>query len=214
MAENRLPFAEGASINRPSMFSGVNYQFWKVRMRIFIESIDRGIWNVIVNGPYVPMHVVDGVSTVKSFDKLSDIKNKRVQYDCIAKNIITSVLNLDEFFRVSQRSSAKEMWDVLEVTHEGTNDVKRARKHALIQEYKLFRMQLGESIADVQKRFTHIVNHLIGIGKQFDKEELNIKILKCLDRSWQPKVTAISETRDLTTLTTVALFGKLREREL
>jgi len=51
------------------------------------------------------------------------------------------------------------------------------------------------------------------LGKQFDKE-LNIKILKCLDRSWQPKVTAISETRDLTTLTTAALFGKLREHEL
>ena len=26
------------------------------------------------------------------------------------------------------------MWDVLEVTHAATNDVKRARKHALIQE--------------------------------------------------------------------------------
>jgi len=118
-------------------------------MRIFIESIDRGIWNAIVNRPYVPMHVVDGVSTMKSFDELSDIENKRVQYDCIAKNIITSALNLDEFFRVSQCSFAKEMWDVLEVTHEGTNDVKQARKHALIQEYELFRMQPGESIADV-----------------------------------------------------------------
>jgi len=95
------------------------------------------------------MHVVDGVSTMKSFDELSDIENKRVQYDCIAKNIITSALNLDEFFRVSQCSFAKEMWDVLEVTHEGTNDVKQARKHALIQEYELFRMQPGESIADV-----------------------------------------------------------------
>jgi len=137
-----------------------------------------------------------------------------VQYDCIAKNIITSALNLDEFFRVSQCSSAKEKWDVLEVTHEGTNDVKRARKHALIQEYELFRMQPGEAIADVQKQFIHIVNHLIGLRKQFDKEELNIKILKCLDRSWQPKVTAISETRGLTTLTTAALFGKLREHEL
>jgi len=52
------------------------------------------------------------------------------------------------------------------------------------------------------------------LGKQFDKEELNIKILKCLDRSWQPKVTTISETRDLTTFTTVAQFGKLREHEL
>jgi len=58
------------------------------------------------------------------------------------------------------------------------------------------------------------MNHLIGLGKQFDKEELNIKILKCLDRSWQPKVTAISESRDLITLTTATLFGKLREHEL
>ena len=43
-----------------------------------------------------------------------------MQYDCVAKNIITSALNLDEFFRVSQCSSAKEMWDILKVTHEGT----------------------------------------------------------------------------------------------
>jgi len=127
-----LPFAEGASINRQPMFSGVNYQFWKVRMKIFIESIDRGIWNAIVNGPFIPMHVVDGVSTTKCFDELTDLKNKKMQYDCVAKNIITSALNLDEFFRVSQCSSAKEMWDILEVTHEGTTDVKRARKHALI----------------------------------------------------------------------------------
>jgi len=29
------------------------------------------------------------------------------------------------------------MWDILEVTHEGTTDVKRARKHALTQEYEM-----------------------------------------------------------------------------
>ena len=58
---------------------------------------------------------------------------------------------------------------MLEVTHEGTNDVKRARKHALIQVYELFKMQHRESITKVQKRFTHIVNHLIGLGKEFDK---------------------------------------------
>ena len=37
---------------------------------------------------------------------------------------------MDEFFTLSQCKSAKDMWDVHEVTHEGTNDVKRARKHA------------------------------------------------------------------------------------
>ena len=142
------------------------------------------------------------------------LKNKKAKFDCITKNIITSALNSDEFFRISQCASAKEMWDTLEVTHEGTNDVKRARKHTLIQEYEMFRMFKGESIVEVQKRFTHIINHLMSLGKTFDKEELNIKILKCLDRSWQPKVTTISESKDLTSLTTVSLFGKLREHEL
>jgi len=66
------------------------------------------------------------------------------------------------------------MWDTLEVTHEGTNDVKRVRKHTLIQEYEMFRMLKGESIAEVQKTFTHIINHLMSLGKTFDKEELNI----------------------------------------
>ena len=64
------------------------------------------------------------------------------------------------------------------------------------------------------RKGSHTVNHLIGLGKTFDKEELNIKVLKCLDRSWQPKVTAISETRDITTLSTTAIFGKLREHEI
>jgi len=38
---NKLPFGEGASINRPPLFCGVNYPFWKVRMEIFVESIDK-----------------------------------------------------------------------------------------------------------------------------------------------------------------------------
>ena len=77
------------------------------------------------------------------------VKGKKAQYDCIAKNIITSALNSDEFFKVSQCGLAKEVWDILEVTHEGTRNVKRARKHALIQEYELFRMMKGETISNV-----------------------------------------------------------------
>ena len=69
-------------------------------------------------------------------------------------------------------------------------------------------------MADLHKRFTHIVNHLTRLGKVFEKEDLNINLLKCLDRSWQPKVIAISETRDLSKLSIIALFRKLMEHEL
>jgi len=144
----------------------------------------------------------------------SEAESERAKFDWMAKNIITFTLSCDVFFRVSQCSFAKEMWDILEVTHESTNYVKRVRKHALIQEYELFRMSKGESICDVQKSFSHIVNQLMSLGKTFDKEELNIKILKCLDRTWQPKVTAISESKDLTSMSVASLFGKLRDHEL
>jgi len=75
-------------------------------------------------------------------------------------------------------------------------------------------MQKGETICDVQKQFSHIVNHLMSLGKNFDKEDLNIKILKCLYRTWQSKVTAISKSKDLTSMTVASLFGKLREHKL
>ncbi len=47
------------------------------------------------------------------------------------------------------------MWDTLQVTHEGTNDVKRSRINTLTHEYELFRMNQNETIQDMQKRFTH-----------------------------------------------------------
>jgi len=106
------------------------------------------------------------------------------------------------------------MWEILQVIHEGTDDVKCARKNSLVQEYEMFHMHQGETIYDVQKRFTHIVNHLSGLGKTFDTNELNIKILKSLNRTWQLKGTTITESQNLATMTMAALFGKLREHEL
>jgi len=175
---DKMSFGEG-----DKLICGVNYQFWKVIMKIFIHSTDKGIWESIENDLFIPQVKRDKVFANKPSFEWIEVENKKVMFDWIAKNITTSALSCDEFFRVSQCRSAKEMWDILEVTHEGTTGVKRARKHALIQEYELFRMQKGESICDVQKRFSHIVNHLMSLGKTFDEKELNIKILKCLDRT-------------------------------
>jgi len=168
----------------------------------------------VVNGLFQPIKVVEGKNVPKEFSQWTSDENKRAHYDVRAKSIISSTLTLDEFYKVSVCESTKEIWDVLEVTHESTNEVKRARKNTLIQEYEMFKMKSGESICDVQKRFTHIVNHILALGKTFDKEELNIKILKSLNRTWQPKVTTIFESRDLTSMNIATLFGKLREHEL
>ena len=113
MSEFKMPFAEGAFINRPPMFGGVSYAFWKIRMKIFMESIDIGIWDAVANGPFVPVQVVKEETMKKPWSEWSETERKNAQYDSLAKNIITSALNMDEFFRVSQCNSAKEMWEVL-----------------------------------------------------------------------------------------------------
>ena len=95
---------------------------------------------------------------------------------------------------------------MLEVTHEGIVDVRRARKHTLVSEYEAFRMKNGETISQLQTRFTHIVNHLLGLRKTFEDDELNIKILNCLTRTWEPKITAIKESKDLALMLMDDLF--------
>ena len=54
----------------------------------------------------------------KPWSEWTGTDSKKTKFDWIAKNIITSTLSSNEFFRVSQCNSAKEMWDILEVTHD------------------------------------------------------------------------------------------------
>jgi len=100
MAE-KLPFGKGASINRPPLFCGMNYRFWKVRVKIFVESIDRGIWDTIENDPFVPKVQKDNVFIEKPWSQGTMSESKKAQFHCISENIITFALNSNEFFRVS-----------------------------------------------------------------------------------------------------------------
>ena len=55
----------------------------------------------------------------------------------------------------------------LEMGIEDTLDVRRARKNTLVSKCEAFRMKNGETISELQTRFTHIVNHLLGLEKTF-----------------------------------------------
>ncbi|GAV91569.1 zf-CCHC domain-containing protein/UBN2 domain-containing protein, partial [Cephalotus follicularis] len=58
-----------------------------------------------------------------------------------------------------------------------------------------------------------IVNSLKNLGKNYSNQELVRKILRCLPRSWTPKVTAIEEAKDLSTIPLEQLLGSLMTHE-
>ena len=60
-------------------------------------------------------------------------------------------------------------------------------------------MKPSESIGDMYTRFTNVIKGLKALGKGFSNFELVTKILRSLLKSWDPKVTAIQEAKDLKT---------------
>lgn len=109
-------------------------------------------------------------------------ESAKYSYDSNARNIYISSLGVDECYRVSHCTTAKAMWDTLQVTHEGTNKVKQARINSLRQELELIRMKHEETIADMQKRFTLLVNRLNTLDRPVANEIATNKILRCLTR--------------------------------
>ena len=98
---------------------------------------------------------MNGESVPKEWDGMIDDEKRKVQDDQNGKNILTSGLSSNEFFHTAKCKSAKEIWKMLEVTHEGTTEVKRARKHILVSEYEAFRMKNGESISKLCRSKLH-----------------------------------------------------------
>ena len=94
----------------------------------------------------------------------------------------------------------------IETLHKGTDEVEQSKVNTLVQQYELFCMKDGETISSMQMRFTHIVNKLQNLGKTISNQDYTNKILRCMTKEWQPKVTAIKESQNLNALSMITLW--------
>ncbi|VFQ68278.1 unnamed protein product [Cuscuta campestris] len=122
---------------------------------------------------------------------------------------LQEIVNPDDYRKISRCKSANEMWTKLEVTYEGTSQVKDAKVDILLHEYKLFSMKENESIDSIFERFSTIINNLDTLGKYYTNHELVRKILCCMTLEWKSEVNAITEGRDYNVLTYDTFRGKL-----
>lgn len=55
----------GGSNNKPSLFCGENFDFWKIRMKAHLEAQGEEIWDAVENFLFVPISDVNSVGTTK-----------------------------------------------------------------------------------------------------------------------------------------------------
>ncbi|XP_056690311.1 uncharacterized protein [Spinacia oleracea] len=207
---------ERYSTQRPPMFSGKYYSYWRNKMEIFIKAENYQVWRVIEVGDFqVTKLNTSGETVPKPIAEFDKAGYEKLELNAMAVKILHCGLGPNEHNRVMGCKNAKQIWDLLQVTHEGTNEVKRSKIDLLMHQYELFTMKSSETIQDMITRFTNIINELNSLGKIITPEEQVRKVLRSLPQDpWMAKVTALQETKDFTKFNLEQLAGSLLTHEL
>ncbi|XP_070004281.1 uncharacterized protein [Nicotiana sylvestris] len=123
---------------------------------------------------------------------------KKWEKNVKAKKWLVCGLGPDEYSKIQSCTTAKEIWDTLQVAHEGTPQVKRSRGTLMYSQYENFTMKEGETIQEIYTRFTILTNELKSLGRIILEEDKVEKILtRVLPITWESKFTTIQESRIL-----------------
>ena len=90
-------------------------------MKIYIQANNYAFWIIIENVPTIPTKILEKEEVVKSQDEWIATDTKNMQHNAKAIHTLYCALDVNEFNRISGCETAKNFWDKLEVTHEGTN---------------------------------------------------------------------------------------------
>ena len=130
-----------------------------------------------------------------------------------ALNAIFNGVTPNVFKQISKCSEAKEAWETLKVTYEGTSQVRMAKLQQLTTKWENAKMKEEEDIATYGATITDMANEAFSLGEPMSNEKQVRKVLRTLPKRFESKVTAIEESKDLTVMKIDDLLGNLATYE-
>ena len=195
----------GYSLVIPPHFDRNNYAYWKVKMKAFLKSIDERVWNSIEYGWEKP---TTPISEWSMSQKEATAFNSKVM------NATFNAVSMEEFRRISNVEVAHTAWKILQTMHDSTKVVKINKLSQLTTRFESIRMFEDESFDEFYAKLNDIVNFAFNLGEIYDRPKIFWKILKSLTEDFRPKVTAITESKDVDSIPVDELVGSLQSYEL
>ena len=97
---------------------------------------------------------------------------------------------------------------------EGTKAVKINKLQQLTSKFESIRMSNDESFDEFYAKLNDIVNSTYNLREIYDQPKIVRKILRSLTENFRPKVTAITESKDVDSIPVDELVGSLQSYEL
>ena len=80
------------------------------------------------NGPDTPMNIAEnGQRVPKTDEEWTPEEKKKAEMNAKAINVMHCAISFEEYRKVSRCKSVKEIWDKLQLTHEGTKQINKPR---------------------------------------------------------------------------------------
>ncbi|XP_070022549.1 uncharacterized protein [Nicotiana sylvestris] len=147
-------------------------------MRDHIIGEDYELWDIVTDDPLATLKKnAKGVDVPKTRADFTVEDLNKWEKNAKAKKWLVCGLGPNEYNRIQGYATAKQIWDTLQVAHEGTPQVKRSRETLLYSQYQIFAMKEGETIQEMCTRFTILTNELKYLGRIIPEEERVEKIL-------------------------------------
>ena len=174
-------------------------------MRAFLCSIDESVWDAVDIGWTKPK---EAKSTWDKAALATSNANSK------ALNAIFYGVSPDEFHRISHITVAKEEWEILETTYEGTKKEKDTKLQMLTTQFEELKMSEDESFDSFYSKLNEVVVSKFNLGEKTEDSKIVRKILRSLPESFRAKVTAIKESKDLDDIKVQELVGSLQTYEI
>ena len=129
-------------------------------------------------------------------------------------NAIFYGVSPDEFHRIYHITIAKEAWEILETTYEGTKKVKDTKLQMLTTKFEELKRSEDESFDFFYSKLNEVVIGKFSLGEKMEDSKVVRKILKSLLESFQAKVTAIEESKNFDEIKIQELILSLQTYEL
>src|ERR1051325_871204 len=137
---------EGGYRNRLPILDGSNYDYWKPRMISFLKSLDNKAWRATDKGWKHPIKIKkDGTTSQKPEEEWSKEEEELALWNSKALNALFNGIDRNIFRLVHRCELAKDVWDTLKTTHEGTSKVKMSRLQMLTTKFENLKMKEDET---------------------------------------------------------------------
>jgi hypothetical protein len=155
-SRNFIPNFSSAPLGKLPTLSELNYDEWADKMKSHLIGVHPSLWEIVNIGMHKPAQG----------EEMTPEMMQEVHRNAQAVSIIKGSLCPEEYRKVQGREDARDIWNILKMSHEGDPKAKRHGIEALESELARYDWTKGESLQSLFDRLMVLVNKIRVLGSE------------------------------------------------